>query len=58
MRKTLIVLIVLAVVFIFYGKSFAPTPSPVEQAKVQMGTATKDSATGVDYVPEAPAQAQ
>ncbi len=38
MRKTLIVLIVLAVVFIFYGKFFVPTSSPAEQAKVQTGT--------------------
>ncbi len=48
MRKTLIVLIVLTVVVIFYGKFFVPAPSPAEQAKVQTDTATTDSATVVE----------
>jgi len=57
MRKTLIVLIVLAVVFVFYGKFFVPAPSPAEQAKVQTDTVSSDSKAGANYVPEAPATA-
>ena len=50
MRNTLIILIVLAVVAIFYGQSFKPEPSPLTEA--QTATQAETSEVTLDATSE------